>query len=59
VYLIGNSLELLGLGEGGLDAIMLNQLCDKVTEHRLAMGHCPVETTKVLSVMHGRIMLLW
>lgn len=36
---------------------MLNQLCDKVAEHRLAMGHCPVEAAKVLSVMHAAILL--
>ncbi len=52
-HLIGNGLELLGLGQCRFDAIVLNQLCDQVAEHRLAMGHCPVKAAKVLSVMHA------
>jgi len=57
MYLISNGLQLLSLGQGGLDAIVLNQLRDQVAEHRLAMGHCPVQATEVFAVVH--VVYIW
>lgn len=51
-YLIGNCFQLLSLGQGCLDAIMLNELCDQVAQHGLAVRGGPVQTPKVLAVMH-------
>lgn len=52
LYLISNCLQLLSLRQGCLDAIMLNELCDQVAQHGLAVRGCPVQTSKVLAVMH-------
>src|SRR5699024_10845782 len=53
---LGNPPQLLGLGQRGLDQLMLDQTGGHVAKHRLTMGRVAIEFTTCFTMTHRSLL---